>query len=130
MISMVAQSVGARADTDVTYEKVTTSERNPAFCVPFLAIQEIEGILQDSFFHTDIEDDGFEGAFRTGGDEAPFVPHVGGIDRNLFSFRLLPALLGFCEEILNELLVPTEDATRRDQPTGIPGGGGTLSPEV
>ena len=64
----------------MTYKKVTPSERNPAFRVPFLAIQEVEGILEDGLFHTGIEDDGGEGTFRTRGDKAPFVPGVGSVD--------------------------------------------------
>jgi len=64
----------------VTYEKVTPSERNSAFRVPFLAFQEVEGVLDDGFFHTGIKNDGFEGAFRTRGDEPPFVPNVGSVD--------------------------------------------------
>ena len=65
---------------DVTYEKVTPSERNPAFRVPFFTIQEVEGILKDGLFHASIEDDRGEGAFRTRGDKAPFVPDVGSVD--------------------------------------------------
>ena len=70
----------ARTDVDATYEKVASSERDSAFQVPFLTIQEVEGILENSLFNARIEDDRFEGAFRTGGDEAPFVPDVGSVD--------------------------------------------------
>ena len=64
----------------MTYEKVTASERDPAFRIPFLAVQEVEGILEDGFFHASIEDDRLEGAFGTRGDEAPFVSRVGSVD--------------------------------------------------
>lgn len=78
MMSAVTGNV--RVSVDVTYEKVASSEWDPALRVPFLAVQEIQGILEDGFFHTSIEDDGLEGAFRARGDQAPFVPHVGSID--------------------------------------------------
>jgi len=64
----------------VTYEKVAASEGNPAFRVPLLAIQEVEGIVKDALFHTIIENDRGEGTFRTRGDKAPFVPYVGSVD--------------------------------------------------
>ena len=61
----------------MTYEKVSSSEWDPAFRVPFLAVQEVEDILEDGFFHASIKDDRPEGAFGTRGDEAPFVSRVG-----------------------------------------------------
>jgi len=64
----------------VTHEKVTSSEGNPAFRVPFLTIQEVESILEDGFFHPSIKDNGLKGAFWTRGGEAPFVPHVRSVD--------------------------------------------------
>ena len=64
----------------MTYEKVTPPEWNPTFRVPFLAIQEVEGILKDALFHTIIENDGGEGTFRARGDKAPFVPYVRSVD--------------------------------------------------
>lgn len=59
-----------------TYEEVTPSERNPPFGVPFLAVQEVKGVLENSLFHTSIEDDGCEGALGTRSDEAPFIPRI------------------------------------------------------
>lgn len=69
-----------RANEDATYEKVTTSEWDPAFQVPCFTFQEVEGILEDVLLHTSIKDDRLEGAFRTRGDEAPFVPYGGSVD--------------------------------------------------
>lgn len=65
---------------DVTYEKVTPSERNSALGVPPLAIQEIKGVVEDRLFHTGIEDDGRQRAFRTRSDEAPFISSIGSVD--------------------------------------------------
>ena len=70
----------ARTDVDATYEKVASSERDSAFQVPFLTIQEIMGILEDGLLHASVEDDGVEGAFRTGGDEAPITARGGSVD--------------------------------------------------
>ena len=70
----------AYTHVDVTYEKVASAERDPALRVPFLAIQEVESVIENGLFHTRVEDDGTEGTFRTRGDEAPFVPSVGSVD--------------------------------------------------
>ena len=64
----------------LTYEKVAPSERDSTLRVPFFTIQEVEGVLENGLFHTRVEDDGSEGAFRTRGDETPFVPRVGRVD--------------------------------------------------
>lgn len=65
---------------DVTYEKVASSERNPAFRVPFFAIQEVERILDHRLFYTRIEDDGVQGPFGARGDKAPFIPYIRRVD--------------------------------------------------
>jgi len=100
-------------DTGVTYEKVTSSERDPAFRVPFLTVQEVASIIEKVFFHTTVEDDGVEWAFRMRGDEVPTVPQCGNIDRNPFFSGPFPAFLGFCEEVINDPTTPTKDTTRR-----------------
>ena len=64
----------------LTYEKVAPSERDSTLRVPFFTIQEVEGVLENRLFHTRVEDDGSEGAFRTRGDETPFIPRVGRVD--------------------------------------------------
>jgi len=43
----------------MTYEKVNALEPDPAFQIPFVAIQE--GPLEGALFHTTIEGDGLEG---------------------------------------------------------------------
>lgn len=87
-----------------TYEKVAPSKRNSAFRVPFLAVQEVESIIKDTLFHTSIEDYGSEGSFRSRGDQTPFIPGIGGVNRNLFRLGLVPAFFGFPKNVLNELM--------------------------
>ena len=67
-------------DTGVTYEKVTPSERDPAFRVPFLTPQEVTSVMEDVFFHATVEDDGVEETFRMRGDEAPISPRGEDVD--------------------------------------------------
>ena len=117
---MSTMTRGVCSDGDVTYEKITASERNPALRVPFLTIQEIEGVLEDGLFHTRVEDDGSEGTFRTRRDETPFVPCVGRVDRNLLLPCLFPAFPSFSKEILSELVAAPEDTARTDQLAGKP----------
>jgi hypothetical protein len=98
-----------------TYEKVTPSERNAAFRIPFLAVQEVEGIVEDTLFHTSVEDDRREGAFGTRSDETPFIPSIRSIDGNLLCLGFLPAFFGFRENVLNELMRSTQYTIRGGQ---------------
>lgn len=95
----------------VTYEKVTPSERNSAFRVPPLTVQEVEGIIKDSLFHTSIKDDGRERTFRTRSYEAPFIPRIGSVDGNMLRLGLFPAFFGFLENVLNDSMCSTQDTT-------------------
>ena len=76
-MSTMTLSFRVSVDEDVTYKKVTLLEWDPVFQVPFPAVQEVEGILEDDFSHARIKDDRPEGAFGTRGDKAPFVSRVG-----------------------------------------------------
>ena len=94
-----------------THEKVTASERDPAFRVPFLAVQKVASIPEDGFFDTGIKDDRVEGTFGARGDKTPVIPRIRSVNRNLLFSRLLPGCLGFFEDILDEPVIPAEDAT-------------------
>ena len=99
-------------ETGVTYEKVAPSERNPAFRVPFLTVQEVASIMEGVFLHPTVEDDRVEETPGTRGDEAPIVPLVRNVDRSLFFSGPFPAFLGFREEVINDPATPTKDTTR------------------
>jgi len=70
----------ARADVDITYEKVAPSKRDPAVRVPFPTTQDFADVTEEIFFHTTVEDDGLGGAFGMRGNETPIVPHAKSID--------------------------------------------------
>lgn len=103
----------------MTYEKVTPSKRNSPFSIPFLTVHEVVRILEDGLFNTSIEDYGRDRALRTRSYEAPFVPGIGSVDRNVLCLGFLPAFSGLRENFLNKLVGPTQDAAKTGQ---LPGG--------
>jgi len=106
------QWFGLCVEAGVTYEKVTPTEGDPVFQVPFLTAQEFTSIMEDIFLYPGVEDDGVEETLGMRGGKAPTVA-IGGIDRHGCYSCLFPEFLSFLEKLVKDPVTSTKDTTQR-----------------
>ena len=92
-----------------THQQIPSPERDTTFRIPFLAVQEVLGIVEDPFLDSSIENDRTQRALGAGCDQPPLILGVGCMYRDEFFLCGFPGILCFEQQLVDDLVITSKD---------------------